>query len=127
MASTKTDITGRITRGNDADLKFTITTSRPIVRAQLIIKRQAKDQDGAAIINKQVTAATGNPNGQIIAEGGSGAPAVIRFRLTKTETNNFVAAIDYQYDMEGFDSTSIATTPVGGVFRLEERVRTAIG
>jgi hypothetical protein len=125
MASTTHDITG-ITRGNDVDLKFIITTSRAIVRARLVAKRQITDGDGSAVIDKQVTP-TATGNGQIIQQGGAGAPAIIVFTLTKIETQSIQAEADHVYDMEGFDLGNMAMTSVGGKIRMAERVRTAIG
>jgi len=64
-------------------------------------------------------------NGQI-TNPGSGS-YLIQIFLPNTLTSDFLAAKDYQWDLEVFDSGGDATRPIGGEIKLEERVRIAIG
>lgn len=125
MASETENIT-LITRGNDITLKFNITTSRDLGSARLTIKRRIKDADDAATTMNKVVTTTPGADGSLTNPGG-GAPSVASFILLKTETDNFTAGREYPYDVEVFDEDDLATTPIGGTFIFEERVRIAVG
>lgn len=123
MASETKNIAG-ITRGNDVEIEFTITTSVAIVSARLMGKHQKPNADSAAVFDKLVTS-TLTANGQITTPGPPSA--IIKFIFSKTETQALVAGVPYEYDLEVFDGSSKATTPLGGTFTLVERVRIAVG
>lgn len=125
MATKIKNVTG-FSRGNDFDYKITIPTTRTINRARLSIKKNFSDPDNQGIF-KQITTAINNPDGIILDQGGGSGAAVVLFKVTKSESEWFDAAIDYPYDIEIFDTENRSATPVGGAIRLDERVREAIG
>lgn len=124
----RTDITG-LTRGNDATLTFTISTPLALATAKWVAKRATKilgvlTPTGSEIITKVVTTSlTGD--GQITAAGPPNAE--VKIILSKTNTALFSATSDYLWDLEVFDGTGKATTPIGGQVVINERVRTATG
>ena len=118
-------ITG-IFRGNDLSLKFTLTTSRAIPRARFTAKRKFEDGDGFSLFSKQITT-TLSADGQITAQGGSGAPAVMTFTFTKTETATALANIEYFFDLEVFDGSNISSICLSDVIIFGPRVRTSLG
>jgi predicted RecA/RadA family phage recombinase len=114
-----------LTRGNDVGLKFTITTPTALSLARLVIKAKVGDAD-PGVITKIVTPTPG-VDGQIIDPGLVSGAAVVLFVLAKTDTDNFVAGQKYVWDVEVFDVSNNASTPVGGTIQFVERVRTAVG
>jgi hypothetical protein len=126
MPTRQAEIT-TLTRGNDVTLQFTITTSVDIVKAFWVAKRRIGpngETDTAAAAFKMVTS-TLTADGQITDT--TQPTAVIKIILAKGDTDNFFADIDYSWDLEVFDATNKSATPVGGVIRLAERVRTGVG
>lgn len=116
-----------LTRGTDVTLQFTITTSVDIVKAIWVAKRKvgpSGDGDAAAAGFKLVTSSL-TADGQITDT--TQPTVVIKITLSKSETDNFFAGLDYIWDLEVFDSTNKSAIPVGGVIRLAERVRTGVG
>lgn len=121
MAS-KTSNISKVTRGNDVTLKFTITSAVAITRARFIVKTAPKKDDSVALISKTVTTSLSS-SGQITGSG----PYVVSIYLSKSETAACKAALAYTWDLEVFDANDKATTPVGGSFTLEQRIRIATG
>lgn len=115
-----------IFRGNDLSLKFTITTSRAIPRARFSAKRKVSDDDSLALFSKQITT-TLSADGQITAQGGSGAPAIMTFTFTKTETAQALADVEYKFDLEVFDASNISSICLSDIMIFGPRVRTSLG
>jgi hypothetical protein len=114
-----------LTRGNDVGIKFTLTTPTPLSVARLVIKAKVTDAD-PGVVSKIVTP-TPSADGQIIDSGMVNGVAVVLFTLAKTNTDDFVADQKYVWDVEVFDESSNASTPVGGTIVFTQRVRTAVG
>lgn len=122
----------RLTRGNDVVLVFTIATSVAVSTAKFVVKRSAgtREQDfmpiGDEVILKVVTGSV-TSDGQITTAGPPSA--VIRIVLSKTNTAAFSAGKDvfYFWDLEIFDGSGNAVTPLGGPLTAFERARTATG
>jgi hypothetical protein len=121
-----------ITRGNDVTLVLSIATSVALATAKFTAKRSASAADNDAAALKVVTTSlTGD--GQITTAGPP--TAVVKIVLDKTTTSNFIAPKDrfqidpltYVWDLEVFDGSGKATTPINGTIIATERVRTAIG
>jgi hypothetical protein len=122
MPNKTVDLT--MTRGTDRTLIFTITSSVDIVKAFWTAKLKASDTDSVAAVLKLVTS-TLTAAGQITD---TTAPTiVIKIALAKGDTDNFLAGIDYVWDLEIFDATNKSDIPVGGRLRMSERVRTGVG
>jgi hypothetical protein len=114
-----------LTRGNDVGIEFTLTTPTPLSVARLVIKAKATDPD-PGVVNKIVTP-TPSADGQIIDSGQVNGVAVVLFTLAKTLTDDFVAGQRYVWDLEVFDVSNNASTPLGGTIEFTQRVRTAVG
>jgi len=114
-----------LTRGNDFGIKFTLTTPTPLSVARLVIKAKFTDAD-PGVVSKIVTP-TPSGDGQIIDSGMVNGVAVVLFTLAKTVTDDFVAGQKYFWDVEVFDESSNASTPVRGTIVFTQRVRTAVG
>lgn len=121
MASKTSNIT-KVTRGSDVTIEFSITSALPITQARFIVKTAPKKDDSAALIDKTVTT-TLTSSGQITGAG----PYLVAVILTQADTAACKAGVNYAYDLEVFDASDKATTPVGGTFILEQRVRIATG
>jgi hypothetical protein len=119
------DIT-TLTRGNDVTLKFTVKTTVDLTSAKFTIKRKFSNEDSAAAVAKLVTTSL-TADGQITDVGGADDLALVQIILSKTDTNAVQAKLDYVWDLEVFDATVKATTPVGGKIIMHERVRKATG
>jgi hypothetical protein len=52
---------------------------------------------------------------------------LVKFFISGAESAAFKASKEYKYDLEVFDADGNSTTPVGGGWTEEERVRTATG
>lgn len=121
MAAKTSNIT-KVTRGNDVTIEFSITSTVSLVKARFVVKTSPKKDDAAAIIDKEVTT-TLSSAGQITGAG----PYLVSIIVTKNDTAACKAGLDYRYDLEVFDASNKATTPVGGALNLEQRVRIATG
>ena len=131
MATRQSSITS-ITRGNDVVLVFNISTSVALATAKFTAKRYTFNTDNEAAVLKVVATAP-SMDGQITAPGPG--PATVKIVLAKGDTDNFIAppnpgqasTFTYVWDLEVFDGSSNATTPIGGTLVVTERVRTATG
>jgi hypothetical protein len=120
-----------IVRGTDTTLVFNIATSVAIATAKFCAKRSIATADGSALLKVVTTSLTSD--GQITTAGPP--TAIIRIVLGKTDTLNFLAppipqqgvSFTYLWDLEVFDGSGKATTPIGGTIVAIERVRTATG
>lgn len=127
------DILNQITRGNDVTLVFSITTSVALATAKFTAKRSIGEGDGDAAAFK-VVSTTPNGDGEISIAGPP--TATVKIILDKNTTDNFVAppnprrdveVYTYEWDLEIFDGSGKATTPIFGSIVVNERVRTATG
>src|SRR5262245_35443096 len=114
-----------LTRGNDVGIKFTLKTPTALSVARLVIKAAITDPD-PGLASKIVTA-TPSADGQIIDSGMVNGTAIVLFTLAKTLTDGFTAGQKYVWDLEVFDVSSNASTPLGGTVEFTQRVRTAVG
>lgn len=114
-----------LTRGNDLGLKFTLKTPTALSVARLVIKANVNDPD-PGVVSKIVTS-TPSADGQILDPGLVNGVAIVLFTLAKTVTDDFTADQKYVWDVEVFDVSSNADTPVGGTIQFRQRVRTAVG
>src|SRR5262245_16885369 len=111
-----------LTRGNDVGIKFTLTTPTPLSVGRLVIKAKTSDAD-PGVVSKIVTP-TPSADGQIIDSGMVNGVAIVLFTISKTQTDDFTAGQKYVWDLEVFDESNNATTPLGGTVVFTQRVRT---
>jgi hypothetical protein len=119
------DIT-TLTRGNDVVLKFTVKTTVDLASAKFTVKRSFLNADSVAAVAKVVTVNL-TADGQITDVGGADDLAMVQIILAKADTAAIQADLDYVWDLEVFDATVKATTPVGGRIFMHERVRKLMG
>lgn len=113
-----------LTQGNDVVLRFNITTTVDLALALFTVKRKASNPDASIVIDKSVTTSE-TADGQIT--DATLPSAVVQIVLTKSDTAALLGGVDYVWDLEVFDADDKATTPVGGIINVAERVRTATG
>ena len=127
--STKTIDIPNLTRGNDVTLTFTVNSTIAIATAKFAARRTTKTPFGltpaGSEVASKVVATTLNADGQITTAGPP--TATIQIILSKNDTAAFTAGAQHLWDLEVFDSTGKATTPIGGTVVLADRARSAIG
>lgn len=115
-----------LTRGNDVVIKFPVRTAIDLALAKFTVKRKFSNEDSVAAVAKLVTTAL-TADGQITDVGGADDLAMVQIIMAKADTNAIQADLDYVWDLEVFDATSKSTTPIGGIIRMNERVRKLTG
>jgi hypothetical protein len=126
-------VNSEIVRGNDVTLVFSIQTTVALDVAKFTAKRSFSQDDGDAAALKVITTSL-TSDGQITTAGPP--TAEVKIVLAKGDTDNFIAPpnprqasqlFTYVWDLEVFDVSGNASTPIGGTIVAAERVRTATG
>jgi hypothetical protein len=101
-----------------------VPTGQLVVQAWFTAKLYLEDLDGAAIVQKLITAVNVAGTGQIENNGGSGT-AIVRFDLTPDDTVLFKPWQIYYYDIQVKTSLDIVDTPDDGTIEAMPQVTQA--
>jgi hypothetical protein len=124
MADLDVAISGFVV-GDDLEIRRTVTDSPDAVEtAWLTMKRHRRMADEDAALQKEITVIDAEGVGQVVAPGGEGGDAILRFDLTAEDTLALGTRL-YVYDIQVQLEDEKIYTVEEGTFQLTDEVTKA--